>query len=454
LAARLIELHRVLKPQGSLFLHCDPTASHYIKITLDCIFGRDKMVSEISWQRSGPKGHATRRIPNARDIIFWYAKSDSWTFNPPYIKHSRKYLKSAYRYIEEDTGRRYRLGDVTNPNKNRPNLEYEWKGVKRVWRWTRDKMEAMDQAGRLVYSPNGIPSYKRYLDEMPGVPVTNNWTDIAPLQGQSKEYMGYPTQKPRKLLERIIKMASNPGDVVLDPFCGCGTAIEAAEALERNWIGIDITLLAIRLIQKRLTDTFTTTQYTVHGKPSDLYEAQELAKQNEHQFEYWAVDLVGGRPPGITPKKGADQNIDGVMFFKELKTRKQQKVLIQVKSGKVGVKDIREFAHTLNREKAAIGLFITLEDPTKPMLAEAVGTGFYKMQTHDDLEISYPKLQILTIADLLAGMAKPQLPIGASAGFKTASREKENPTEKMQNMFAMPAVASDDDDDELMDDDE
>jgi DNA modification methylase len=435
LALRLVELHRVLKPNGSLFLHCDPTAGHYIKIALDCIFGKDKMINEIVWQRTAPKSHAYTRMPRSHDIIFWYAKGDSWTFNPQYAAYDQEYLDAFYRHVEEGTGRRYRLDNVQNPNKNRPNLTYEWKGVTRVRRWTREKMEKMDKAGRLVYSKSGLPSYKRYLDEMPGVPVTDNWTDIAPVQGSSREALGYQTQKPIALLKRIVAMVSNPGDTILDPFCGCGTTIVAAEALGgRRWIGIDITHLAISSIRNRLGDMFPGCNYKVIGEPTTISGARELAHNNRHQFEWWAISLVGARPAGGKARKGADSGIDGVLFFPDPKTKKQTKVVVQVKSGKVGAKEVRDFRGVIEREKAPIGLFLTLEKPTQPMQIEASQLGMYKVQFLG-VEHAYPRLQILTLEDLLEKKARPELPYGASAGLKSAERFQNNPESLTSNMF-------------------
>lgn len=423
---RLMELHRALKPTGTLFLHCDTTASHYIRFALDTVFGKTRFLNEISWERSSPKNNATKRISHCRDLILWYAKGDTWTWNPQFRGYDESYLKKSYRHVEEGTGRRYRLGDVTNPNKNRPNLKYEWKGVTRVWRWTRDKMEEMDKAGRLIYSKNGIPSYKRYLDEMPGMPVTDNWTDISPLQGGSKEWLGYPTQKPRTLLERIIRMASNPGDVVLDPFCGCGTAVHAAEKLERMWIGIDITHLAISLIEKRLLDAFPNIQFKVEGTPEDLEGARDLFRRDAYQFQWWACSLVNAQPYQ-SGKKGADKGIDGLIFPKDVVNQKitDYKIIVSVKGGEnVGVAMIRELIQVMKKNDAEIALFVTLNEPTQPMRTEAASAGFYRAGNGQE----YPRVQILTIEDLLLKHKRPEyidLSHGAET-FKKAQTEKSN----------------------------
>ena len=251
MANRLLEMHRVLKPMGSLYLHCDPTASHYLKIVLDGVFGKENFRNEISWVRSQPKSNTSVNFPNSRDIILRYGKTDKIKFFKVFKEHDPDYLDKFYKYEDPD-GRKYQLADLTNPNKNRPNLTYEFLGVTRVWRWTKERMENAYEDGRIIQStPGSVPRYKRYLDEMEGEIVTDNWDDIEHLHGSNAETLGYPTQKPLALLERIIQASSNEGDIVLDPFCGCGTAVHAAQKLNRKWIGIDITHLAISLIEKR-----------------------------------------------------------------------------------------------------------------------------------------------------------------------------------------------------------
>jgi site-specific DNA-methyltransferase (adenine-specific) len=204
MAVRLIELHRVLKPTGSLYLHCDPTASHYLKILLDGIFGPTLFRNEIVWQRSMPKGHAFTRFPSAHDSLLSYGRSDQVSWNAQFLPHRSDYIHSHYGNVEHQTGRRYMLDNCLNPNPDRPNLTYEWKGVTRVWRWTKEKMQALEDEGRLIYTRSGMPRYKRYLDEMAGTPLTSVWTDIPPINSQAQERLGYPTQKPVALLERII----------------------------------------------------------------------------------------------------------------------------------------------------------------------------------------------------------------------------------------------------------
>jgi site-specific DNA-methyltransferase (adenine-specific) len=410
MAVRLVELHRVLKPTGSLYLHCDPTASHYLKIVLDTIFGYTNYKNEIIWQRSLPHGNTSKKYGSSHDVILFYSKGDTTSWNGSFSPHRAEYLEQFYRFTE-DNGRRYRLISCINPNPDRPNLTYDWKGVTRVWKYTRERMARMDQEGLLVYSRNGIPSYKGYLDTMQGTPMQDVWVDIPPLMGSATERLGYPTQKPISLLERIVNASSNPGDVVLDPFCGCGTAIAAAEKLGRKWIGIDITHLAVALIKYRMTDMFPGAAFDVVGEPEDIGSAQQLALDDKYQFQWWALSLVRARPLGgdgdsRKGKKGADRGIDGVINFIDDNTGKPKRALVQVKGGHVKSGDIRDLVGTLDREKAQIGVFVTLEEPSGPMRTEAASAGFYQSPGWQQ---DYPRVQILTVEDLLAGV-KVQMP--------------------------------------------
>ncbi len=253
MSVRLLEMRRLIRPNGSIFLHCDSTAAHYLKAVMDAIFGQAQFENDIIWRRQGAKGLATRRMPRNHDTILRYSNGGQPAFNPQYIPHDQEYVERFYRHVEKGTGRRYALSDLTNPNRNRPNLTYEFLGIDRVWRWTKQRMEQEYANGRIVQSaPGRVPRYKRYLDEQPGRSIDAVWEDIPPVQGQSKERTGYPTQKPIALLERVVSMSSNPGDTVLDPFCGCATACVAAEKLDRQWIGIDISEKAAELVQVRL----------------------------------------------------------------------------------------------------------------------------------------------------------------------------------------------------------
>lgn len=420
MAIRLIELHRVLKPTGSLYLHCDPTASHYLKLLLDAIFGRYSMTNEIIWQRTNAKGHAFTRFPSAHDVILYYRKGDDHIWNTQFGGHSDEYIKSHYSNVEPDTGRKYTLGDCLNPNPDRPNLTYEWNGITRVWRWTREKMQSYHDEGRLVYTSSGMPRFKRYLDEMKGTPFTSVWTDIFPINSQAQERLGYPTQKPVALLERILSASSNPGDVVLDPFCGCGTTVHAAQKLGRQWIGIDVTHLAISLIERRLRDAFgKDVEFQTYGVPKDLAAARDLALRDKHEFEKWAITLIPDAQPFRGGKKGADTGIDGILYLRTGKTQ-TDKAIVEVKGGGVSVDQIHKLKSVIEREKAIVGLFVTLEPPTKPMIAEAAAAGFVETD-HGRI----PRIQILTIDGILNFRDVPRLPVIDTSAFKKAPKEKQ-----------------------------
>lgn len=433
MTVRLIELHRVLKPTGSLYLHCDPTASHYLKIVLDMVFGAENFRNEIVWKRTNSKSLAFTRFANNHDIIFSYSKSSQWVWHPQYLSHNPDYIEKFYRYIEQETGRKYMLADLTNPNKNRPNLTYEFLGVTRVWRWTKERMQEAYRQGLVIQNqPGTVPRLKRYLDEQKGNLADDVW-DILPIQAQAAERLGYPTQKPIALLERIIQTSSNPGDVVLDPFAGCGTAIVAAEKLKRKWIGIDITHLAIALLKYRLKDSFELSEqdYQVIGEPKSVEDAQTLAKDDRYQFQWWALSLVQARPLGNNPnagKKGKDQGIDGIINFVDDESYKPKQAIVQVKSGKVQSRDIRDLLGTIEREKASIGIFITLEKPTKDMEKEAAAAGFYESEGWGK---QYPKMQIFSIAELIIDGQRPNIPPNLATFKKSKKQEKAEDQKKL-----------------------
>ncbi len=404
---RLVELRRVLKPTGSIYLHCDPTAGHYLKILMDTIFGKDRFLTEITWKRTSAHSdtkQGRQQHGRVHDVILLYSKSGSWTWNPLYTKYSKDYVDQFYRHVEPETGRRYQLGDLTGPGgAARGNPSYEVLGVTRYWRYSRERMAELLNEGRIVQtSPGAVPRHKRYLDEMPGVPLQDVWTDIEPIGAKAKERLGYPTQKPEALLERIILASSNEGDVVLDPFCGCGTAVTVAEKLNRPWIGIDITHLAVALMKSRLKTAFGIApgkDYEVVGEPVDGGSARALAEQDRYQFQFWAMSLLEAFPREQF-KRGADRGIDGLVYFIDGPRRTTNKAVVQVKSGKVSSPHIRDLKGTVEREKAALGLFITLEEPTRDMRTEAVSAGFY----HSDVwRKDYPKIQIRTVGELLQG---------------------------------------------------
>jgi len=368
-----------------------------------------------------PKGHAFTRFPSTHDTIISYGKGEGCTWNPIFLPYKAEYIESHYNQIDEATGRRFQLDNTLNPNSDRPNLKYEWNGHRRVWRWTKEKMQETHDTGRIVYTKSGMPRYKRYLDEMPGSPVTTVWTDIPPINSQAQERLGYPTQKPEALLERILKASSNEGDLVLDPFCGCGTTVQVAQRLNRRWIGIDITHLAIGLIKKRLSDAFgpeIKQTYDVIGEPTDYQGAAALAAEDKYQFQWWALGQVGARP--ADQKKGADRGIDGRLYFHDDDSGQSKQIIFSVKAGGVSVPQIRDLVGVLTREKAEIGVFLSFDPPTKPMLKEAAEAGFYKSTDGT----TYPKLQILTIQQILDGRP-PEYPLHRrDATFKKAPRSR------------------------------
>ena len=402
---RLVELRRVLKPAGSLYLHCDPTAGHYLRLLLDSTFGKEHFRREIIWKRTSSHNDVRRNYGATADNVLFYTKGDDYTFHTQYVPYSEEQAVRDYKFIDAD-GRRYSTSNLRSPSP-RPNLTYEYKGYqphRNGWTISLERMEQLDAEGRLLFpeNPEGRIRLKLYLDEMPGVPLENVWTDIPPIGSRARERLGYPTQKPQALLERIITTSSNPGDVVLDPFCGCGTAVAAAEKLGRQWLGIDITHLAVALMKSRLKTSFDldpVTNYTVIGEPLDVGSARALWAQDPYQFQYWAVSLLEAQPQG-EQRRGADRGIDGVIYFVDGPRRTPQRIIIQVKGGRVSSPQIRDLAGVVEREKAALGLFISLDEPTRDMLTEAAAGGFY----HSDLwQRDFPKLQIRTIADLLAG---------------------------------------------------
>ena len=430
MAIRLVELHRVLKPIGSIYLHCDPTASHYLKLVLDSIFSPWNFLNEIIWKRTSAHSSAKRYGP-VHDVALFYSKTERFTWNAQYSPHDESYIATHYR-SKDESGRPYTLSDLTAAGKREGSSGKSWHGFSPAskgnhWKFTIENLERLDAEGRIYWpSGGGWPRYRRYLDEVKGVPMQDVWTDLDPINAKASERLGYPTQKPEALLERIIKASSNEGDVVLDPFCGCGTAIAVAERLKRRWIGIDITYLAINLVQRRLRDHHPTdlSPYEIIGAPTDVQGAEALKEISPHQFEWWAVDLVNARP-AKDHKKGADTGIDGYINFFDDKSGQAKQVIVQVKSGYVGVNHLRDLKGVIEREKAAIGALITLREPTRPMLTEAAAAGFYESK---DFRGRYPRLQILTIAQLLSGK-KLEYPAHRVETFAKAERKSKSTQE-------------------------
>ena len=430
MAPRLVELRRVLKSTGSIYLHCDPTASHYLKMLMDAIFAPQNFRNEITWKRSSAHSdtrQGMRRCGRIRDILLLYTKSEAYCWNPLYTPYTAEYLQSEYRHVTPG-GRRFKETDLTAA---RPggDVEYEWRVKRRLekrsrweadldgeflnpkrgfeykavvpyagrfWAYSKENLIRFAKASQLIHRRTGMPRLIQFADEMPGIPLQDLWDDIPPASGS--EDLGYPTQKPEALLERILKQSSDESSVVLDPFCGCGTAIVVAERLKRQWIGIDITHLAISLIRRRLRDTFgDALQSEVVGEPVSVPDAEALAKQDRFQFQWWALGLVGARP--VDQKKGADQGIDGRLYFHDDPKDSTKQVVISVKSGGISAKDVRDLIGVVTREKAAIGALLTLEPPTKAMKRDAASLGFYQAPFGK----KYARLQILTIKELLEG---------------------------------------------------
>lgn len=421
---RLIELRRVLKAIGSLYLHCDPTASHYLKVMLDTIFGNQNFNNEIIWKRTSAHNDSGV-FGDAHDIIFYYSKTDKFINNKQYQSYNKNYIDSHYRFKDEN-GRLFRTGDLTALGLSGGGYTYEWHGINTIWRYPIERMRELEANGRIRYTKSGMAEYIRYLDEMPGMPVQDIWDDIPPINSQAREHMGYPTQKPEALLERIIRTSSNEGDIVLDPFCGCGTALVASQNLNRKWIGIDITHLAIGLMKWRLNNLTPPAKFVIHGEPKDLAGAVELANQDKYQFQWWVVSQVGGQPYGER-KKGTDTGIDGYLYYMDVKD-KIKKAIISVKGGhNTNVSMIRDLGHVIDREKSDIGIFITLDKPSRPMTVEAAMKGFY----HSPLGKDYPRLQIFTIEEILQGKMPELPPWIAPVPTASPNKKKESQANKL-----------------------
>jgi DNA modification methylase len=428
MAVRLLQLHRVLKPTGSLYLHCDPTASHYLKLVLDSIFGQLNYINEVVWQRTSSHNDP-KRYGKIHDVILFYGKTAKYTWNQQYTALTNDNF-AAHDFEIDEEGRKYRKRDLTAPAHGNASGQYEWKGKHppsgRMWSYTEANITKLESEGRVVYTRTGMPRLKIFVEDLKGVPFQDIWAnpDLW-LNSAAAERLGYPTQKPLSLLERIVNSSSNENDVVLDPFCGCGTTIHAAQKLRRKWIGIDVTHLAISLIEKRLKDAFPGISFELHGTPRDLDGAQALADRDKYQFQWWAVSLVDAVPYG-GKKKGADSGIDGFIYFKP-DGKTTEKAIVSVKGGgNVGVPMIRDLGHVVDREKAKIGVFITLAEATKPMQTEAVKAGYYQTEYG-----KFAKLQILTIEQLFSGK-KPDMPWVDPSGFKKAAKEI---AEKQHSLF-------------------
>jgi site-specific DNA-methyltransferase (adenine-specific) len=425
MAVRMLELHRVLKPTGSLYLHCDPTASHYLKILLDAVFGATNYQNEIVWRRyKRPKGsqHAARRFGRSTDVILFYSKTENHRFNSERVRSILNQSEIDQRYNLRDENGPFMSGPILRSISmgERPNLVYNYKGYTpgpAGWRMNKDNLQALDKAGDLFFTNTGLPRRKVRPTETPSDSIDNLWADIEALTAYSQERLGYPTQKPLALLERILAASSNEGDVVLDPFCGCGTTVHAAQKMNRRWLGIDVTHLAIGLIRRRLVEAFPKVQYEVIGVPKDTGAARLLAETDKYQFQFWALSMIEA-VPYKGGRKGADGGVDGYIYFKP-DGKLTEKAVVSVKGGaNVGVGMIRDLIATIEREKAKVGILLSLEDATSKMRIEASAAGLYKTEMLGD----FPRIQILTIDELFEGK-KPHLPWVDPTVFRKARRE-------------------------------
>ena len=460
MAPRLVEIRRVMKPTASIYLHCDPTASHYLKMLMDAVFGPNNFLNEIIWQKIRVAKAQSAHFPKLQDVILCYGKSSEVRFYPQYLSPDETYKRKYYTNVEPTTCRRYQLVSFIQGGQGPPRRF----GDRMItpppgkhWIWTQERIDAAMAQGLLVFTDPDKPRLKRYLEEYRGRNVGTIWTDIYPVNAVAAERLGYPTQKPMALLERIILSSCPEGGVVLDPFCGCGTTIAAAQALGRPWIGIDITHLAITLIKQRLKDSFsiehavrtipsgkgetakaaeapaeyggaTKRSFHVVGEPTSVPDAATLAASDPYQFQWWALGLVGARP--VEQKKGADKGIDGRIVFQGDKPGSFESVILSVKAGKTGSARVRDLKGVLEREKAAIGVLISMQEPTSAMKTEAVTAGFYESALW---RRKYPKVQLFTVEELLTGKRVEMPPIRqVGTTFKKAPKVTKQQSEQQE----------------------
>ena len=404
MAPRLVELRRVLRPTGSLYLHCDPTASHYLKLLLDAVFGPECFLNEIIWKRTSAHSSAKRYGP-VHDVILFYGRTDQYKWNRIFQDYDAAYIETFFDQTDQD-GRRWKRADMTGAGIRHGETGLPWRGIDitakgRHWGSPPSVLDELDRKGRVHWpkKEDGMPRLKQYPEDLQGVPLQDVWPDVRPLHNLAAERLGYPTQKPETLLDRIILSSTSEGEVVLDPFCGCGTTIASAQRLKRAWIGIDVTNLAITLIRHRLRDTYgddIEQAYQVIGEPVSVQDAEALAEADPYQFQWWALGLVGARP--AEGKKGADQGVDGRIYFHDGDTGKTKQIVLSVKAGKLHAPYVRDLRGVVEREQAALGVLLTLNAPTKAMRTEAASAGFYASPWGQ-----HPRVQILTVGELLAG---------------------------------------------------
>ena len=442
LTLRIAEIHRVLKSTGTFYLHCDSTASHYLKLILDSLFcaRQGEYLNEIIWKRAetvkGNFGQGTKRFDPNTDTLFYYSKMNGQNiYNQPFKEYSEDYIKQFYKYVEPGTGRKYRLISMTGPGgAAKGNPQYEVMGIVRYWRYSKQKMGELIKQGLVVQtSPKAVPQKKQYLDEGKGVAVQSLWDDIRALHATDSERLGYPTQKPEALLDRIIKASTNKGDVVLDAYCGCGTTIAVAEKLDRKWIGIDITYQSISLVLKRLEEHFgisTIRNLELNGVPEDFESAKALAHKKDDrtrkEFEKWALLTYSNNRAVINEKKGGDGGIDGTVFMMDSHSGEEiyKDVIFSVKSDlKLNPSVIRDLYGTIQREGAVMGILLTLY-PMANLVKESKKYGVYenKMFGH-----TYPKIEVISVEEILNGktMKLPtSLNVLKKAAYKTKNKQQ------------------------------
>jgi len=435
---RLLHMKSILRPSGSIYLHCDPTASHYIKVMMDGIFGHNNFRNEIIWKRTGSHGGSKRWGP-VHDVILFYTATDQYTWNRVFQEYDPQYLEDFYRFTDDrgryrlvtltgagirsgDSGKPWRKVDPTHSGRHwavpKSALEAAYPDKDLASLNTQEKLDLLDEAGLIYWPPKGsVPQQKRYSDENPGVGVQDIVTDIGPISSQSKDRLGYPTQKPVALLERIIQASTNKGDVVFDPFCGCGTTIYASEKTGRKWIGCDIAILSIKLVREVLTERFRLVEgshFEVDGIPTSVDGAQELFNKDPSTFQNWFVERVGGFP---MQRKSADRGIDGRIYFETRDGLRE--MMLQVKGGKhVRPTDVRDLRGVLEREEnAEMAGFLSIVQPTKAMLSEAAEAGMYEYAG-----VQYPRIQFLTTADVLVEKREFHMPARVNTKISTGQQ--------------------------------
>jgi DNA modification methylase len=437
---RLLHMKSILRPTGSIYLHCDPTASHYIKVMMDGIFGHENFRNEIIWKRTGAHGRAKKWGP-VHDTILFYTASNHYTWNRIFEDYDKDYLEKFYR-TKDDKGMHQPIS-LTGPGTRTGSSGMPWRNVDptltgRHWELPPDRalpewfvlpvgyadldcqarLDILDDAGLIYWPKRGsVPRFKRYSTVAGGNPVQDIITDIGPLSAHSGERMGYPTQKPVALLDRIIRASSNKGDIVFDPFCGCGTTIYAAHESERSWIGCDIAILSIKLVREKLTEKYRLVEgndYVVDGIPTSVEGAQQLFDKDPSTFQNLFVEKVGGFP---MQRKSADRGIDGRIYFETRDGLRE--MMLQVKGGKhVRPTDVRDLRGVLERETTAeLAGFLSITPPTKAMLSEAAEAGTYEYNG-----VQYPRMQFLTAEDVLVGKREFHMPTRVNTKISTGQQ--------------------------------